>query len=555
MLLVGLRVVWSCGQKNDFNSLLGFVPWSLISVFCLAENIFTDRLASGESCSKKPRRELHNTAGLMEFCLQFGDTAEIVSLSSSEFENLLQGSVEDFVASLTSRASIPGIQDTRLLPHVENKRFKTFVKLNSLSAWRTAEDAYSALCVMKFVYPPQTSGAINSKADEETEADLPETQGCDEEYSLLKERMATNMDHLEAEGFGMVRAPTNALGGDRWSTAPVTGGDVSPSNNPFNGGMVRAPTYLMGGYASAVSAPPVYQGNSGNFPPVAPIVRPKTTSPQCLPYRVRIFLIRHGESEGNVDLSVYEKKPDHALDLTPKGAAMARASGKFLREYLTKLHGSKEALGHHVRMWVSPYARTRQTAENVLRELNGSGGEPWVDSVRESPFLAEQDFGSFEGHGGGAMQTYRAEFERNLIKKDYQGQFWSRWPNGESCFDVCVRMSAIFSDITAGFMMSPKGRPPIRTVIVVSHGVTIRAFIAAWCRYSPEWVAHTKNPPNCSINLIEDYSDRGCIFGGFLAKHDAPPEEMGAVDLNDVARVVDPRQEAWRHFLESTVQQ
>ena len=33
----------------------------------------------------------------------------------------------------------------------------------------------------------------------------------------------------------------------------------------------------------------------------------------------RIVLVRHGESQGNVDDTIYETVPDHALSLTPQG--------------------------------------------------------------------------------------------------------------------------------------------------------------------------------------------------------------------------------------------
>lgn len=45
----------------------------------------------------------------------------------------------------------------------------------------------------------------------------------------------------------------------------------------------------------------------------------------------RIVLIRHGESEGNVDDTVYEREPDHALALTPRGQQQAAEAGIALR--------------------------------------------------------------------------------------------------------------------------------------------------------------------------------------------------------------------------------
>lgn len=65
-----------------------------------------------------------------------------------------------------------------------------------------------------------------------------------------------------------------------------------------------------------------------------------------------------------------------------------------------------------------------------------------------------------------------------------------------------------------------KGRykKPIDTIIVVSHGLTIRAFVMMWCRLSPEWLDNCRNPPNCSIRVISSTTpgwDAGYIFGGY----------------------------------------
>src|SRR3954467_516632 len=46
----------------------------------------------------------------------------------------------------------------------------------------------------------------------------------------------------------------------------------------------------------------------------------------------RIVLVRHGESTGNVDDTVYEREPDHALALTERGWRQAQETGKRLRE-------------------------------------------------------------------------------------------------------------------------------------------------------------------------------------------------------------------------------
>ena len=94
----------------------------------------------------------------------------------------------------------------------------------------------------------------------------------------------------------------------------------------------------------------------------------------------RIVLVRHGESQGNVDDAIYETVPDHALTLTPKGVEQATEAGRRLRAYL----GSEP-----VTVYASPYVRTRQTVEAL------GLGVPSED-VRIEPRLREQDWANFQ---------------------------------------------------------------------------------------------------------------------------------------------------------------
>ena len=65
---------------------------------------------------------------------------------------------------------------------------------------------------------------------------------------------------------------------------------------------------------------------------------------------LRIWLVRHGESEGNVDLDVYRTHADHAIPLSERGRDQARIAGAHLREHLA----SMVPAGGHVRVWTSP---------------------------------------------------------------------------------------------------------------------------------------------------------------------------------------------------------
>src|SRR3712207_9507999 len=83
----------------------------------------------------------------------------------------------------------------------------------------------------------------------------------------------------------------------------------------------------------------------------------------------RIVLVRHGESTGNVDDTVYEREPDHALALTERGWRQAEETGKRLREVLGR---------ERVSVYVSPYRRTHET-------LRAFHLDPELIRVREEP--------------------------------------------------------------------------------------------------------------------------------------------------------------------------
>jgi broad specificity phosphatase PhoE len=66
----------------------------------------------------------------------------------------------------------------------------------------------------------------------------------------------------------------------------------------------------------------------------------------------RILIIRHGESQGNVDRNQYKSIPDYALNLTARGIEQARQAGKELQAIL----GNQSLY-----VYLSPFIRTRQT--------------------------------------------------------------------------------------------------------------------------------------------------------------------------------------------------
>ena len=81
---------------------------------------------------------------------------------------------------------------------------------------------------------------------------------------------------------------------------------------------------------------------------------------------------------------------------------------------------------------------------------------------------------------------------------------------GENRFQVAQRVHQAF-----GTFHRDADRHGIQDLIIVSHGVTLRAFVLMWLHLPVEWIETEPNPANCSIRLIEEGEDKGYIFPGF----------------------------------------
>jgi 2,3-bisphosphoglycerate-dependent phosphoglycerate mutase len=220
---------------------------------------------------------------------------------------------------------------------------------------------------------------------------------------------------------------------------------------------------------------------------------------------MRLFLVRHGESLGNVDRSVHARMADHAIPLSEKGKEQARHAGGELARHFSERFGRVDA-APRLRLWTSPYARTRETADGL--QLGAPG---WLTDRREHVLLCEQQFGLFDGIPEEELPIRFPNEQAHYAKQEqFHGRFWARMPLGESRFDVATRVHQAF-----GTFLRDRDRNGIENIVVVCHGVTLRAITMMWCHRTPEWFDAEPNPQNCAIRLIEDGDDRGYLFGGF----------------------------------------
>lgn len=200
----------------------------------------------------------------------------------------------------------------------------------------------------------------------------------------------------------------------------------------------------------------------------------------------RIILVRHGESQGNVDTTLYSEKPDSQIPLTARGFEQGTAAGKRIR----KLIGNENA-----RFFFSPYLRTRQTLMAILKAFEGRPVE-----VTSEPRLREQDFGNFQNP---------QQMEQVYTERQKFGRFYFRFPSGEAGTDVYDRVCDFWSTLYR-FMDAPARGETQRTVenfILVTHGLLIRIFCMCYFRWTVQEFEKVWNPSNCDVWVLEKTPD------------------------------------------------
>ncbi|KAF6162196.1 hypothetical protein GIB67_008325 [Kingdonia uniflora] len=296
---------------------------------------------------------------------------------------------------------------------------------------------------------------------------------------------------------------------------------------------------------------------------------PLSSSTNLLPPRPRrIILIRHGQSEGNVDEGVYTRIPDPKIRLTEKGWVEAEECGKKIRELIE----SDGADDWKVYFYVSPYKRTLET----LRGLGKAFGYSRIAGVREEPRLREQDFDGapreiyslLEKHFDivliwqlkiiAVLQGLRlfvehnwhdAEVELNSkvlvgnfqdsnkmqvekAKRLLYGRFFYRFPDGESAADVYDRITGfretLRADIDIGRFQPPGQRNPNMNLVIVSHGLTLRVFLMRWYKWTVEQFEGLNNFNNGGMIVME--TGEGGRYS-LLVQH--TPEELKHFGLTE----------------------
>jgi len=194
----------------------------------------------------------------------------------------------------------------------------------------------------------------------------------------------------------------------------------------------------------------------------------------------RIILIRHGESEGNLDKSRYQTTQDFALRLTTVGIEQARKAGAQIQAIL----GDQK-----ICVYSSPFFRTRETFQYIRESIESN-----IAKAVEDPRIREQDWGHLR---------HPDDNKEIIEERDNFSTFYYRIPDGESGADVFDRVSSFFDTLHRDFE-----KPDFpENVLIVSHGLTVRLFLMRWFHWSVEEFESLRNPKNCQVIILEKQVD------------------------------------------------
>jgi probable phosphoglycerate mutase len=207
-----------------------------------------------------------------------------------------------------------------------------------------------------------------------------------------------------------------------------------------------------------------------------------------------LLMIRHGQSEANVrkdasrDARAAGQVPESAWALTHERdqdtplTGVGRERSYDLGVYLGKQYPTTRQLDC---ILTSPYVRTRETTEQIVR---GLGYRPEI-VVEER--LREIEFGIFDGLTREGVQL---KYPDEALRRDRDGKYWYRPPGGESRPDVRLRCHSVLGTICRDYVD--------KRLLLSCHSVIVlalRSLLERWGEQQYMQVDREDDVANCGL--------------------------------------------------------
>jgi broad specificity phosphatase PhoE len=211
----------------------------------------------------------------------------------------------------------------------------------------------------------------------------------------------------------------------------------------------------------------------------------------------RLWIVRHGESAGNLALLDAERRGAETIDihgrdvdvpLSEVGERQARAVGRWFAQ-----QGEAERPSLIIS---SPYFRALQTTRHISSELPHGVAECIGDER-----LREKEFGELNRYTKLGISRH---FPEEARRRAELGKFYYRPPGGESWCDVVLRLRSVLQDLQFSYAGE--------RVLIVAHQVIVHCFRYVIERLDEQRlleIDRANDVPNCAITSYRVQNEAG----------------------------------------------
>ena len=206
----------------------------------------------------------------------------------------------------------------------------------------------------------------------------------------------------------------------------------------------------------------------------------------------RIWVVRHGQSAGNVARDAAEAARLPWIDIATRDVDTPLSDlGRQQAAALGAWFGALPEKEKPTTILSSPYVRSLQTAEIVAH----SAGAHLKEAVVPDERLREKEFGILDRM---TVHGIKQHYPQLSEQRQHVGKFYFRPPGGESWCDVILRLRSVIDTLTREYAT--------RSVLIVAHQVVVNCFRYLFERMSEAQILaidREADVPNCGVTLYE----------------------------------------------------
>ena len=224
-----------------------------------------------------------------------------------------------------------------------------------------------------------------------------------------------------------------------------------------------------------------------------------TRAPPSQKWPERLWIVRHGQSAGNVARDAAESARATWIDLATRDidtplSALGERQARALGAWFGGLPDDRRPTV----VLSSPYVRSMRSAELIVERV--VAGVAHLAPIADER-LREKEFGILDRMTTfGIKQTYPSLSEQ----RQHVGKFYFRPPGGESWCDVILRLRSVLDTLTREYSG--------QSVLIVAHQVIVNCFRYLFERMTEAEVLaldRAGDVPNCGVTFYEFDPNQG----------------------------------------------